>query len=209
MMSSSYAAPIEVAQAALHRVGEEAIADLNDGSSPSLIIASNYQGIVDGYLTMHAWTFATKTVDLALVGAATSAKWAFEHSIPSEVLNIRVITRAGIDMESGDWDLEDGVVLANTDEALQAIVTYRVGESKWPADFAECVVMRIKALFMEGLLDKWQEAKLVIDDIEGKPGRPGKLGQAMVRDKRQVPAKRVVRARLPNVWRGATSPARV
>lgn len=198
----SYAAPVEVVQAALHRVGEAAIANLADGSVPAQIVASNYEGIVEDLLTRHAWTWATKTVDLTVIGETTAQPWGFAFAIPAEVINIRWLTCAGRKLGADEWELQSGQVLALRSDDLQAVATYRVTEGNWPGDFAECVVLRIKALFLEGLLDKWQEAKLVTDDLEGKPGRAGKIDRAIVRDKRQVPAKRLESTPLASAWRG-------
>jgi hypothetical protein len=85
-------------------------------------------------------------------------------------------------------------------------VTYRANESKWPADFAECVVLRCKALFLEGMLDKWQDAQVVINDLEDRPGRNGRISRAIVRDKRQMPAVHVDKTPLANAWRGGRGP---
>ena len=51
---SAYAAPIEVIQAALHRIGEEEIGSLDEDSSAARIAASNYEGIVRTVFSRHA-----------------------------------------------------------------------------------------------------------------------------------------------------------
>jgi hypothetical protein len=195
-MSAPYATPVEVVQAALHRVGEGNIASLNDGSIPSQIASSNYEGIVSDYLCRHAWTFATKTVSLTYVGVSTDLPWLHVFSWPADVLNIRQVRRAGRTLESAEFELQDGQLLTMTADALVASVTYRVGENKWPADFSEAVVIRAQAVFLEGLADRWQDARLKEKDAEAK------LQRAIARDKRQTPAKRAERNKLADRWRG-------
>ena len=196
-MASPYATTIEVVQAALHRVGEQTIASLVDGSPAAQIATSNYEGIVSDYLTRHAWTFATKTVDLTYVGAIDNLPFGFEYSWPTTVLNIREIRLDGRTLESGECEIEDGRVLTFVEnEPLQASVTYRAPENKWPGDFSEAVVVRLQALFLEGLVDKWQDARLKEKDAESK------MLRAISRDKRQRPAQRVERAKLAERWRG-------
>lgn len=195
-MASPYATNIEVVQAALHRVGDSTISSLTDGSSGAQIAASNYEGIVASYLTMHAWTFATKTVNLTYVGEIDNDPYQHEFSWPTTVLNIRELRLDGRTLESGEFDIEDGRVLVFTDGALKASVTYRALENKWPADFSEAVVVRLQAVFLEGLVDRWQDARLKERDAEKK------MLMAITRDKRQRPAGRVERVKLADRWRG-------
>lgn len=195
-MASPYATNIEVVQAALHRVGEQTIASLNDGSPAAQIAASNYEGIVSDYLCRHAWTFATKTVDMTYVGTLDNDPWQHQFSWPTTVLNIRELRLEGRTLESGEFDIEDARVLVLTDGALKASVTYRAPENKWPADFSEVVVVRLQAIFLEGLVDKWQDARLKEKDAEAK------MLRAITRDKRQRPAQRAERNKLADRWRG-------
>lgn len=199
-MASPYATTIEVVQAALHRVGEQTISSLTDGSPAAQIATSNYEGIVSDYLTRHAWTFATKTVDLTYVGTVENLPFGYDYSWPSTVLNIREIRLDGRELESGEFEIEDGRVLTYVQDAdLKASVTYRAPENKWPGDFSEAVVVRLQALFLEGLVDKWQDARLKERDAESK------MLRAISRDKRQQPAKRAERNKLADRWRGLRS----
>jgi hypothetical protein len=199
-MASPYANEIEVVQAALHRVGEQTIASLNDGSPQALVATSNYEGVVTDFLCRHGWTFATRTVDLTYVGTTTDEPWQYQFSWPSTVINIRQVRRSGRTLESGEYDLQDGKLLAYTDDALKASVVYRALESTWPADFSEAVVVRLQAVFLDGLEDKWQDARLKERDAENK------LLRAIARDKRQRPAPRAERSKLADMWRGYRSP---
>jgi hypothetical protein len=202
-MAAPYATPVQVVQAALHRVGEASISSLNDGSVAASIANSNYEGIVGDYLTRHAWTFATKTVSLAYVGESEDSPWAYEWTWTDDVLNFRTVRMAGRTLESGEFEIQDGKLLTfyGAEAELVASVTYRAIESTWPGDFSEAVVVRMQALFLEGLIDKWQDARLKEKDCEAK------ILRAIVRDKRQVPAKRVERTKLTDMWRGRRTPA--
>lgn len=195
-MAAPYATNIEVVQAALHRVGEQTIVSLTDGSAAAQVAASNYQGIINDYLTRHAWTFATQTVDLTYVGVSTDSPFTHKWSWPTTVLNIRAVRLNGRTLESGEFDLQDGSLFTFTDQPLKASVTYRAPENKWPGDFSEAVVVRLQALFLEGLIDKWQDARLKEKDAEAK------IMRAIARDKRQAPARRVERSKLADRWRG-------
>lgn len=192
-----YAAPIEVVQAALHRVGEESIASMDEASSAAQIAASNYEGIVESVFARHAWTFAKATLDLTYQGAVTLGPWTHAYVWPSEAMNIRYVQRSGVRMRSGEYAIERGRILTRTDEELQIVATVRAVEGDWPADVAEAIVTRLHALFLESLCDKPQDARLLKRDAEGM------LRNAILRDKRQEPGVQADFAPLAEAWRGS------
>lgn len=195
---SNYAAPIEVVQAALHRIGEDTITDLGDGSAAALVATSNYEGIVRAMLAKHAWSFATATTNLTLQETIAEGLWAKAYTFEDPTLiNLRWVMDAGRRLRVGEYVFQGGRVL--TLSALttpQAVITTRASEGDWPDDFAEAVVVRVQALFLEGLLDRWQDARLKQKDAEYL------MLQAMLRDKRQSPPVTVDRNELAETWRG-------
>lgn len=178
----AYAAPIEVVQAALHRIGEEGITDMSEDSSAARIATSNYEGIVRGYFARHAWTFAKQTLDLTHSATVELGTWTDAYTWPGTVLNIRAVMRDdGYRLRAGEYAIESGRVLTLDDEDLQILATVRAPEADWPGDFSEAVVTRMQALFLESLCDKYQDARLAKRDAEAL------IVSAIVRDKRQEP----------------------
>lgn len=196
---SNYAAPIEVVQAALHRLGEETITDLTDGSAAALIATSNYEGIVRAALTKHAWSFATSISDLTLQETIELGPWTKAYTFEdSGVINLRYVMDAGRRLRAGEYEMQGGRVLTRVALTTpQAVVTSRAGEGDWPDDFAEAIVVRMQALFLEGLLDRWQDARLKQRDSDAT------MLSAMLRDKRQSPGIQVEHNPLAEAWRGA------
>lgn len=194
---SIYAAPIEVLQAALGRIGETIIS-LDDGSAASLIAASNYEGIIRATLTKHAWLFATRTDDLTFQETLTGGRWTSAFVYPADVLNIRYVMISGCRLERGDYEIQGNRVLtcAGATAALQAVTTFRAGEELWPDDYAEAIVMRMQSLYLGGLLERWQEARTIGKDAEIE------LRTAIARDKRQQPGAQAENNPLANTWRG-------
>lgn len=194
---SIYAAPIEVLQAACGRVGEQ-IVSLDDGSAPALIANANYEGIVRAALTKHAWNgFANRTDDLTFQETVELGPWTSAFVHPADVLNIRYVMISGCRLDRGAYEIQQGRVLtcASSTTELQAVVSYRAGEDEWPDDFAESIVVRMQALFMEGLLDRWQDARLKQKDAELI------MQAAIVRDKRQYPLPEAENNPLARTWR--------
>ncbi|MFC5373970.1 hypothetical protein ACFPIF_15510 [Brevundimonas faecalis] len=198
----AYAAPIEVIQAALHRIGEEEITGLDEDSSAARIAASNYEGIVGAVFARHAWTFAKRTLNLTYQSEVDLGPWRHAYVWPAEVVNIRYVTRGGYRLRSGDYGVEGSKVLTRCKSDLQIVATIRANEGDWPPDVAEAVVVRLQALFLESLCDKPQDARLLKRDAEQQ------FRDAIIRDKRQEPGLQVDTAPLAETWRGARSSRR-
>ena len=203
----AYAAPIELIQAALHRIGEEEIASLDDDSSAARIAASNYEGIVQAMFARHAWTFARKTVDLIyqeeLHTDSTTRAWRYAWQIPVETTTLSQVLWKGHRLRSGEYDIQEGRVLTCnrfSPEGLQALVTFRPDEGEWPGDVCEAIVVRLQALYLESLCDKPQDARLLKRDAEAL------LRDAITRDRRQTPLINTEFAPLAEAWRGFRSP---
>ena len=125
----AYSAPIEVVQAALHRVGEEEITSLDDDSSGARVAASNYEGIVRSFFARHAWTFAKQTLALTYQGAVELGPYLHAFVWPSTVMNVRYIMQDGVRLRSGEYTIESGRVLTRSNRPLQVVATVRADEA--------------------------------------------------------------------------------
>lgn len=192
-----YATPIEVVQAALHRIGEEEISTLDENSSAARVVNSNYEGIIGAYFARHAWTFAKRTLDLTYQGEVELGPWTHAFVWPAEVRNIRYVMRRGVRLRSAEYAVENGKILTRTDDALQIVATVRAPESDWADDFAEAIVVRLQGLFLESLCDKPQDGRLMKRDAEAL------MRDAITRDKRQEPGQSIEFAPLAEAWRGS------
>lgn len=202
---SAFAAPIEVIQAALHRIGEEEITSLDEDSSAARVANSNYEGIIRAMFARHAWTFAKQTLPLTYQGEVELGPWLHAFVYPNTVMNIRTVMYSGVDegqyagsrLRSGDYAIESGRILTMSDQPLQIVATTRAVESDWPGDFSEAAVVRLQALYLEALCDKPQDGRLLKRDAEQL------LRDAIIRDKRQEPGVSIEYAPLAEAWRGA------
>lgn len=202
----AFSAPIEVVQAALHRIGEEEISSLDDDSSGARVAASNYEGIVRSFFARHAWTFAKQTLDLTYQGEVELGQFTHAFVWPSEITNIRGVVYAptasspglgGRRLRAGEYAIEGGRLLTLRDDPLQVVATTRADESMWPGDFSEAVVVRMQALFLEALCDKPQDARLKTRDADAL------MRDAIIRDKRQEPGVSIEYVPLAEAWRGS------
>lgn len=195
---SAFAAPIEVIQAALHRIGEEELVSLDEDASAARVANSNYEGIVRALFARHAWTFAKQTLDLTYSAEVDLGQWSHAFVWPAAVMNIRSVHYAegGRQLRAGEYAIESGRVLTRSDTPLQIVAIVRAVEADWPGDFAEAVVVRLQGLFLEALCDKPQDARIAKKDAEVL------IRDAILRDKRQEPGVRNDSAPLAEAWRG-------
>lgn len=202
----AYSAPIEVVQAALHRIGEEEITSLDDDSSGARVASSNYEGIVRSFFARHAWTFAKRTLDLTYQEEVELGGFTHAFVWPAEITNIRCVVYAPSDrcpgvggrrLRAGDYAIEGDRLLTRSDLPLQVVATIRAEEALWPGDFSEAVVVRMQGLFLEALCDKPQDARLKIKDADTL------MRDAITRDKRQEPGVSIEYVPLAEAWRGS------
>lgn len=181
----TYAAPIEIAQAALARVGGQMITSLEDGSMPATVFNTNYAGIVAKRLSMHRWSFASMPVALVYQGERAVGQYRHAYVAPPETIRVHWV---GSNIRRLiDWHMDDGKILTPFRGDWQALISRRVPESEWAPDFADAMVKEVEALFQASLVRQPEAARLLSRDAEEL------FRMAMVSDRRQVPGARAIR----------------
>jgi hypothetical protein len=152
------ATDLALINAALTRVGEDPITELNDGSAGSDIAGQNYDQLVEFHLTNYPWTWATKTALLAQIDGEPDPPWGYMYQLPVDVRRLRVVTVDGIPI---DYEPQFNKLLCDYDETndLYAKYTWNVPEGYWPADFAEGIRQYLEAMFLRGIGERFEEAK--------------------------------------------------
>lgn len=190
---TTYAAPIDVANAAMLLLGAKPLVSLTDASPPARIVNTHYEPVVKAALTRHAWTWGKKTGLLAKSGQTPEGK--FLYALPSDLLNLRYVTYQ--DRKITIEEIVDGELVVPYDTDIYAHYTWRVPEARWPADFAEAIVTTLNAKLMRGLLNDFNEARNQEEQGERL------LRRAMVRDKRQIKGREIDETpRMVRVWYG-------
>ena len=194
---SIYAAPVEVVNAALSRMGIRPIQGLDETSKPAIVANDIYEGVIRDLLTRHSWSFARKEATLVYQGT-TTGEYSQVFVLPAEMLSL-------INIKIGETlidyrVLEDKVLTNTADTSLRANYHYRAPEGKWADDFAEAVVRTLQAHFYRALREDEPAAERTEQAAEYK------FMRAMVRDKRQSPPpkeQRINGGRLTSAWRGS------
>ncbi len=189
----TYAAPIELIQAALTRIGGQIITSLSDGSMPATIANANYEGMSRKYLSMHTWSFASYPVLLVPQGERDVGTLRFAYMVPPEALRVHSIN-VGLSRVT-NYKINAGKILFYEAAEYEAMISHRAPESTWPADFCEAFITALEGLYLASLVRNPQEARIRQRDAEVM------FRTALAADKRQSTGPRVqVAGPLVNAW---------
>lgn len=187
---------IGICSAALLKLGEDPISSFNDGTDPSDTCKVLYPSFAKHCLSMHAWNFARKKVQLARLVETPVNQWAYAYQMPSDSLRVLgVFTSDNVRATpTPDYDIFYNQVYSN-DTTLYLDYIAEVPEADWPAYFEEFVKTAFAAELALPITnqqdlkqDMWQKAYGTINDnMKG-----GLLGMAMSIDAKQIPP-RVIR----------------
>lgn len=132
---------IDLCNAALSKIGANAISSLTDVTREAEACAAEYELAVGAALTTPGgapfrWSFASRQVSLAALSDTPAARWAKAWQLPDGCLAVHAITANDALIP---FDLYgDGKVFTDDHDAVVCDHTYRVEEALWPGFFADC-----------------------------------------------------------------------
>lgn len=137
-----YAAPVEIFRAAMPLMGAQPPDSIDDQTDEAVAARAAYELIVQSSLKMHAWSWAIKGT-LLTQDAATGDDPAYSYPLPSDMIQPRYVQLDTYPFKA--FVLRGNKLLCDLKQetGLKLFYTYRVGESDWPADFAEGVVFKL------------------------------------------------------------------
>lgn len=196
---SVYAAPAEVANAALAEVGHTQIASLTDGSPAAVTFNTLYEPLVARELTQHAWSWATKTERLVLQGATGNSP-AYAYYLPSGILTPRWLMVGN--RRAAGYELRGNKLLVDIQQDYDLTHTWRAPESDWAADFSEGMRKRLIAVFLRALPVDYPRAREMDQEADYL------FQRARIRDRMaQGKARYSIDPVLVRAWRGASTDA--
>lgn len=166
---------IEICSNALQLIGDEPISSFTEGSSAAL--ADNlYDAFYESMMRYHPWSFALKTQRLNVLTQAPDPLTNYQYALqkPTDMIYLWSIK------PQSNYDIVGDYIYSN-DRELLATYTYKVAESKLPADFVTVMQYRLASEFAQSITENSGLAQL----YEGK--FRGALGAAMAADSQQRP----------------------
>lgn len=155
-MSTAPASDLDLCNAALTRCGAQPIASFDDGTTESLILAQNYEQVVADCLSESRWKFARSLRTLNRLSGTAPEPWMAVYQLPGDALEVEGVTISGAPVE---YERSSDKLLCDADPsaAVVATILYRPVTSAWPAQFREFVILRLCAVLLPAIADKFQE----------------------------------------------------
>lgn len=155
------ATDLSLINAALTRTGSNPLTALTSGSATAAVASANYEKIIGEALASYPWKFATKIAALTLLDeddhGAPPEPWSYAYQKPTDLLDLRTIMVGG---RSIPYALHGNTILCDQDNSSDLIAHYlwRAPESAMPAWFQEAVIVRLEALFLRAIGERYGEA---------------------------------------------------
>lgn len=153
---STYAAPVEVCNAALADAGETQITSMLDGTPAAITLNTRYEPLVKKELAVRFWSWAKKVERLTLQGETGNSP-RYAYNLPSDMLKPRYL-KVGSSKVVG-YEFGANKLLVDYQRDYDLHITWRVPESSWPPDFAEAMVKRLQAVILRALPVDYAQAK--------------------------------------------------
>jgi len=136
-----------VINAALSKLGEQAILAVTDPSPPGRLANRTYADIRDALLREFPWNFATKRASLA--AETTAPKWGFVRSfvLPSDLLRLVSVNNT----DDQEWRNESGRVVTDIEAPLQIKYVASVPVDSMDSTFREALAARLAMEWAEAL----------------------------------------------------------
>lgn len=185
----------DIINRALRRAGADPIDSLDDESAEGIFMAAEYEQFAEEKLGTYRWRFCQ---ELASLGSATTPtpadRWTYAFSVPSNLLILHSITRAGSNVEYERWG---EYIFTDEDADLVAEYSFRADELKWPPYFREPFVDELASIAARSLARNDSLA----DRLENKVVNIG-WPKARHLDSQQQPNKRIRAQSLIAIRRG-------
>lgn len=203
---------LSLINAALTRTGNDPITSLSDGTTESEVAAQNYAEIVGQVLGGYPWRFCTTQQALNLLVERPPEPYLYSFQLPNDVLLLRDLRQCGMPIEYRQvgQTVQTRTKPSDTDPATTAIVatmTMLTPEVSWPPYVRKLVTMKLEALFLRAIGERYAEADArdaKVDPVTGTEWRTATTQdaqQARVINPWHTPILGVHGGRPPRSWR--------
>jgi len=175
--------------AAMVRIGEQTVADLEDDNDRARTAKALYFQAKDWLLSIHPWQFNMALgVQLSRETATPTTRWTYQYTLPADRLSddLRAVySEAAV----GALPLIDGFAVQNEKlysdfTALWADYSQDKGEGSFPAYFSEALIALLSMQFANPVTDQQSTMDSFLEQLMGGGARPGVLAIAMNADAR-------------------------
>lgn len=175
--------------AAMVRIGEKTVADLEDDNDRARTAKALYFQAKAWLLSIYPWQFnMVLGFQLSQDTAAPTTRWTYQYSLPPDRLSddLRAVySEAAV----GALPILDGFQIQNEKlysdfSALWADYSQDKNESAFPPYFSECIISLLAMQFANPVTDQQSTMDSFLDQLMGDGNKPGVLALAMNADAR-------------------------
>ena len=141
------AADIDVINAALSKLGEQALLAITDVSPAGRLANRTYADLRDALLREFPWNFAIKRASLAADAEAPEWGYAFKYNLPGGCLRLIELNNCGDE----DWRNEGRTIVTDMTAPLQIRYVKNVSVDEMDATFREALASRLAMEWAEPL----------------------------------------------------------
>lgn len=145
------AAPIEIVNRALSKIGETRIRALDQETKYAGLALSLYDIVRDSELSAHRWNFAKDRILLPAMGDAPAFGWAYQYQMPSDCLRVllagpwpQAIMSAYIGWDTSQYTIEGTRILSDIGPTLTLLFIKQITDTGiYPPTFVEAFACKL------------------------------------------------------------------
>lgn len=145
------AAPIEIVNRALSKIGETRIRSLDQETKYAGLALSLYDIVRDSEISAHSWNFAKDRVLIPAMVDTPVFGWAYQYQIPSDCLRIllagtwpQAVMSGYIGWDTSQYTIEGTRILSNLGPALSLSYLKQITDSGiYPPTFIEAFACKL------------------------------------------------------------------
>jgi hypothetical protein len=134
------ATDVSICSAALLKLGDKAIADLQESTARATICANLYPLAKLDILRRHPWNCAVRRVVLAPLADTPASDWSYQFPMPGDFLRLMQVGYLGQQL---DYSFEGGRVLANV-TALPIVYVANITEGDFDSLLVNVMTLRME-----------------------------------------------------------------
>lgn len=168
------AAPVDIVNRALSKLGDKRITSLDDPGKTAGLAASLYSIVRDTEISAHAWHFAKTRKMLPAEAAKPAFGWAFQYLLPADCLRLleagpwpQAVMADYVGRDTRTFILEGGRILTNHGPALNVIYLRREEDSGYyPPAFVEALACKLAVEMAEAITGSGSKREMAWNEYE-------------------------------------------
>jgi len=130
---------VDIANAALRKIGASTITSFTQGIKNSNYINDRYADLRDALLEMHQWNFAVKRKKLAQLSETPAVNFDYAYSLPTDYIRAMSVHDNDEGLGVVDHKIEDGKILSSSDQLWLIYVSRVTDPNKMSPLFREAL----------------------------------------------------------------------